>query len=138
MKRYVHLLCGLAVVALVLTGTAVANDDVTLEGSFVWARQDGDRTGDLTAVMTPGGEDEWSVAFHFTWEDEAHVYLGTASGSLSSGPLEGSAENDDDDHKLSFRFSGDFENGTFNGTHGFVTKDGSLKDGGTLTLVVVD
>lgn len=113
---------------------AVADDDVTLEGSFVWARDDGERTGDLTAILTPSGSSEWSVAFHFIWEDEPHVYLGDASGSLVSGLLEGSAENDDEDHKISFRFKGEFEDGTFNGVHSYVDDDGSLKEVGTLTL----
>lgn len=138
MKLRTQLLCGLAMLALALTGTAVADDDITLEGSFVWARNDGDRTGDLTAVMTPDGDNEWSVTFHFTWEEEDHVYLGTANGNLGSGSLTGTAKNDDDEHKMSFRFSGEFEDGTFTGTHGFVTEDGSLKEGGTLTLAIAD
>lgn len=134
MKRQTRLLFGLTVLALTLTGAAFAEGEVTLEGTFVWARDDGDRTGPLTAVMTPAGENEWTVAFHFTWEDEPHTYLGRASGTLGSGALAGTAENDNPDHPLSFRFSGEFEDGTFSGTHGFVQDDGSVKDGGSLTL----
>lgn len=113
-----------------------AEDAVTLEGSFVWARNDGDRTGPLTAVMTPDGDSEWDVAFHFTWEDEPHTYLGRASGTLGNGMLEGTATSDNPDHLLEFEFSGEFEDGTFYGTHGFVQEDGSLKDGGSLTLAL--
>ena len=134
MKRHTQIVCGILALALALTGAAFGEDDVTLEGSFVWARDDGDRTGALTAVLTPDGENEWKVAFHFIWEDEPHIYLGRATGGLGSGTLEGTAENDNPEHPLSFRFSGAFEDGTFNGTHGFVQDDGSVRDGGSLTL----
>ena len=135
MKRLIQLLSVVAVLALAIGGGgAFAEDDVTLEGSFVWARDDGERTGPLTAVMTPAGDDKWDVAFHFTWEDEPHVYLGHATGALGSGPLEGKAESDNPDHLLRFEFSGEFENGTFTGTHGFIQDDGTIRDGGTLTL----
>ena len=134
MKHHSRLLCGIAVLALFVTGTAVAANEVTLEGSFVWSRDDGDRTGPLTAVMTPDGDNQWKVAFHFTWEDEPHTYLGQATGTLGSGALEGTAKGDNPDREMNFRFRGEFENGTFNGTHTFVREDGSQRDGGTLTL----
>ena len=35
---------------------------------------------------------------------------------------------------MKFKFSGKFEDGTFNGTHAFVTKEGDTKDAGTLSL----
>jgi len=84
--------------------------------------------------MTPSGDGQWSVAFSFVWEDEPHVYHGQAAGSLEAGLLEGTAKNDDDDHKLSFRFSGEFEDGTFRDTHSYVKDDGTVKKLGTLTL----
>ena len=127
----------LAVAFGVLATTSVpvlAAGDVTLEGSFVWARDDGDRTGDLKAVFTPTGKNEWTVAFHFDWENKPHVYKGTARGSLSKGTLEGDVDNDNEEHPASFKFSGDFKRGTFNGTHGHINKEGELKDTGTLTL----
>ena len=140
MKQLVRLASGFAILSLVFTGAAVASDEVTLEGSFVWARDDGDLTGDLTAIMTPEGEggEKWSVAFHFVWEEKPHVYLGTASGGLDKGPLTGTAESDDPENRILFRFSGDVKDGTFTGTHGFVQKDGTLKDGGSLTLARTD
>ena len=138
MKRPAKLLCGSIALALALAGVVVANEAVTLEGSFVWVRTDSESSGDLTAVLTPNGENEWDVAFHFVWEDEPHTYLGQATGTLDTGAFEGTAENDDPDHPLSFRFSGEFEDGTFSGTHSCVQDDGSLRDGGTLTLSMPD
>ena len=134
MKRS-YLLLGLCLFStLPVAGFALDQEDVTLNGSFVWARDDGDRTGDLRAVFTPSKEHDWSVAFHFIWEDEDHVYLGTANGNLESGSLSGTAQSDGEERKLSFRFQGEFENGTFSGSHGWINKDGSLEHGGTLTL----
>lgn len=133
MKRKT-ILGGFAVLVLLMGGTASADDTVTLEGSFVWEREDGQSTGDLTAVLTPHQDSGWDVAFHFVWEDEDHTYLGQATGNLDAGPFEGTAENDNPDNKISFRFSGEFEDGTFTGTHGWIKDDGSLERGGRLTL----
>ncbi len=133
MNRTTKLVCGILALALALTGSAMADDEVTLEGSFVWARNDGDIEGDLTAIMTPSGDNEWTVAFHFIWEEEPKTYTGTATGELGTGSLEGTAESGDE-RDLNFRFSGQFEDGTFSGTHSFVQEDGSLQEGGTLTL----
>jgi len=133
MKPLTRILFGFALLSLALTGAVAAGENVTLEGQFVWARDDGDIPGDLTAVMTPSGENEWSVAFHFVWEEEDHTYKGTAMGSLDSGELKGNAVSDGD-REMNFRFTGTVEEGTFNGTHGFVNDDGEVRDGGTLTL----
>lgn len=115
---------------------AGTDDAVTLEGSFIWDRQGKEHTGDLEAVLTPAAaaDDEWTVAFHFTWEGEPHVFEGKAKGSVESGPLHGTAESDDESHKLSFQFRGDVEEGVFTGTHGYIKRDGSLQEAGTLTL----
>jgi len=109
-----------------------AGDDVTLEGGFVWEREEGNRTGDLTAILTPTGDGEWSVAFHFEWEDGPHVYTGTCSGSLD-GELSGDITADGS-HEMKFEFSGAFEDGTFSGTHNYVNEDGESTRRGTLTL----
>ena len=124
---------GLILVLVALGGTLAA-EDVTLEGSFVWERQDDNRDGDVRAVFTPTGENEWNVAFHFDWEDGPHTYKGTATGSLSSGELKGAVEADGGHRKMSFRFTGSFENSTFTGTHAFLDKEGELRHTGTLTL----
>ena len=99
MKSLVKALCGSLALALALAGVAIADGEVTLEGSFVWVRSDNEHTGALTAVLTPNGDNEWDVAFHFVWEDEPHTYLGRATGALGSGSFEGTAENDNPDSR---------------------------------------
>jgi len=133
MKRHYLLLVALAFCALP-TAAALAGDDITLEGGFVWTRSDGDQAGDLKAIFTPKGDAEWAVAFHFDWEDGPHVYAGTAQGSLTAGTLEGEVVNDSEDRKATFQFSGSFEDGTFTGTHRHLSKEGEYRDTGTITL----
>ena len=108
-----------------------AGDDVTLEGGFVWEREDGNHEGDLLATLTPTGEGEWAVKFEFDWEDGPHVYSGTCSGSLD-GEFSGDITSDGE-REMKFKFTGTFEDGMYSGTHSFVTEDG-LKPAGTLTL----
>lgn len=128
-------LFALGLITLFFFGTAAFAEDVTLEGSFVWARgADGDLGGDLTAILTPVEEDVWSVAFHFVWEEEPHVYLGRASGNIWDGPFEGEAQNDNEERKLTFLFAGAFEEGVFQGKHQFVREDGSEVDTGSFEL----
>jgi len=107
-------------------------DDVTLEGEFVWERDDGSEGGDLKATLTPTGDGEWDVSFEFEWEDGPHVYSGTCSGSLD-GELSGEITGDSD-RKPKFTFAGTFEDGKFNGTHKRIGRDGKLKATGTMTL----
>ena len=107
--------------------------DVTLNGQFVWARDDGDRTGDLKAVFTPTGENEWSVSFYFDWEDGPHVWSGTAKGSLTEGALKGEVNNDSEERPQTFRFSGSFTDGLFEGKHAGV-RDDKENELGSLTL----
>ena len=109
-----------------------AGDDVTLEGGFVWERDDGNQEGELKAILTPTAEGEWDVKFHFEWEDGPHIYTGTCSGSLD-GELSGDITSDGE-REMKFKFSGSFDDGTFTGTHNFVTKEGETKRAGTLTL----
>jgi len=125
-------LLGLAVLLVLAVAPTFAGDDVTLEGSFIWAREDGERNGALRAVFTPTGKGEWDVAFHFDWEDAPRVFSGTCSGSLD-GELAGNVVSDGE-RKMNFRFTGKFEDGTFSGTHGLVTDEGGIRDSGTLTL----
>ena len=123
--------------ALVLAAMpGFAADDVTLEGGFVWEREDGDHDGDLKAIFTPTGEGTWDVAFHFDWEDGPHVYTGDCSGSLD-GELEGNITGDGE-REMKFKFSGAFADGAFSGTHGFVTEEGEVKHSGTITLGSAD
>ena len=111
---------------------AFAGEEVTLEGGFVWEREDGNQEGDLKAIFTSTSDGEWEVAFHFDWEDGAHIYSGTCSGSLE-GELSGDIVSDGE-REMKFKFSGEFVDGQFTGTHGFVTEEGEIKNSGTLTL----
>ena len=131
MKRSICWIIFLGAILLV-AAPAVAGDEVTLEGTFVWEREEGNRDGPLKAVFTPSGDDAWSVSFHFDWEDGAHVYSGTCNGSLT-GELSGDVVSDGG-RSMSFKFEGSFEDGTFSGVHSFVTEEGEIKRAGTLTL----
>ena len=122
----------LGIIFLAAMPSFAGDDDVTLEGGFVWERDDGNHEGDLTATLTPTGDGEWSISFSFEWEDGPHVYTGSCSGSLD-GELSGSITADGE-RKAKFTFSGSFEDGTFSGTHKRVGRDGELKATGTLTL----
>ena len=128
----VRLLVVLAIV-IVAAGTAAADDEVALVGSFVWERSDKTLGGELDVVFTPSGTGEWMVAFQFDWEDEPHVFSGTAQGSLT-GDLTGNVASDDPGHPLKFEFKGAFLDGKFTGTHGYFNGKGELVDSGTLEL----
>lgn len=132
MHRIGHLMLGLVVCLTALGGTT-AGGDIRLEGDYVWHRENGNLDGTLEAVFTPAGENRWDVAFHFKFENKPHVWLGTAQGDLRSGALSGEVVSDDDE-EAQFRFEGTFENGKFKGTHGQVSRNGSLRDTGTLIL----
>jgi len=106
--------------------------EVTLEGGFVWEREDDNHDGDLTAILTPTADGEWSIAFHFDWEDGPHVYTGTCKGSLD-GEMSGDVTGDGE-RQMKFTFSGAFEDGTFSGISNFVSKEGEVRKAGTLTL----
>jgi hypothetical protein len=132
MKKAVRSLAVAAILVLAV-GICAAAEEITMKGGFVWEREDGNHDGDLTAVFTPAGDGQWKVAFHFDWEDGPHVYTGTCEGSLT-GELSGTVQSDGEDNTMNFKFDGEFQDGTFTGTHAFVTKEGEIKDGGTLTL----
>lgn len=140
MHRPTTLIALLALVALtalpvVAEGDAApAAEDVTKTGTYAWEREDKTIAGDLKAIFTPVADGEWKVAFHFDWDDGPHVYAGTAKGNLNQGELSGEVENDNEERKATFRFTGTVRKGTFNGTHAVLTKEGELKDMGKLTL----
>jgi len=132
MNLFIRLTAILAVLILAGGFAAMASEDVAMEGGYVWARDDGNKEGSLTATLTPDGDGKWNVSFSFDWEDGPHVYTGACEGSLT-GELSGNITSDGD-RKMNFKFSGAFEDGTFSGKHSFVNEDGTVKDGGTLTL----
>ena len=118
----------LAVLLLLLTvPTLGAEDSQTLKGSFAWSRGS---EGDLEAVFTPTGTDEWDVSFYFEFRGN-HVYSGTAQGSLTQGELKGTVQNED--KRRTFTFSGRITDDKFKGTHAETT-GGSSKTTGTMTL----
>ena len=123
----------LAVVAVAAL-PSLADDEVTLSGSFVWERPDKSTDGELEVVFTPAGKEQWIVVFNFDWEDEPRVFEGTAQGSLT-GDLSGNVASDDPGHPLKFEFKGAFSDGTFTGTHGYFNREGELVDSGTLEFV---
>jgi len=118
-------------VLVVIAVPGVAGERTNLSGSYIWERTDKTVEGELDVVLTPGDEGEWTVAFHFDWEGEPHVFEGTAKGSLT-GDLFGNVDSDDPGHPLKFEFKGAFSDGTFNGTHGYFNSKGELVDSGTL------
>lgn len=134
MKQFVRIALCVALLAVAF-GPSFAEGDVTLEGEFVWTRDDGDRTGPLKAIFTPAeGKNEWTVAFHFDWEDGPHVYTGTAKGNLKKGGLSGDVMTDNEERRGNFRFKGKFnKKGMFEGTHVSV-RDGEENPMGSLTL----
>lgn len=134
MKRF--LWPGLLGIFFLVTMPALAGEEASFSGSFVWERPDGERLeGELDVVFTPGDEGEWRVAFDFDWEGKPRIFEGTASGSLG-GDLIGNVASDDPSHPLKFEFKGAFSDGTFTGTHGYFNRDGELVDSGTLELAL--
>ena len=118
-----------AVLLMSLSLVTGADEPRTLKGSFEWT--DAGKTGDLSAVFTPTGEGKWDVAFHFEFRGKAHIYAGTAEGTLAGGDLKGRVLNDEKNR--TFSFTGAFTDGEFRGTHAEVGDDGEHATG-TLTL----
>lgn len=126
----------LALTALLLTtplAAADAAESQTLQGEFVWERQDGTVAGPLTAVFEPTAKGAWDVSFHFTFEDKDYVYTGTAEGSLSEGELKGNVMSDGDEPQP-YTFSGTFaKDGSFAGVHHYLGDEEARKTG-SMTL----
>ncbi len=121
----------IATILLPLLGqSAMADDTQTLTGEYVWTNRD--NKGDLKAVFTPTGKDGiWDVTFYFNFRGQPHEYAGSAEGSLSEGALKGVVKNEN--KKRTFTFAGEFEDGTFRGTHEETTPSRAGRTG-TLTL----
>jgi len=119
-----------AVLACVAALTVVnATESRTLRGEYQWDQRG--KGGDLEAVFTPTGDGAWDVTFHFEFRVKAHVYSGTAEGSLTEGSLSGKVFNEN--KKRTFLFTGSFEDGTFRGTHAEIHGD-DRQETGTLSL----
>jgi hypothetical protein len=116
--------------ALAIPIVAAEEDSTEFEGSFYWSGRN--RTGDLKAVFSSSTGGGWDVVFYFDWEDKPHVYTGTATGSLTDGDLSGSVFNEDKEYH--FTFSGQIDDGEFEGTHQMIGKDGKAIEMGTVEL----
>ncbi len=102
----------------------------TLSGTYMSQFQDAPEH--LRAVFTETEETgEWTVVFYFKFNGKNHEYAGTASGSLSEGPLQGTVHNESG--RRSFTFDGDVAEGTFRGETAETTR-GRRRDTGTLIL----
>ena len=128
MKRTTLLTLLALLLLLCLGGGASAADKRTLNGEYVWNQG---AKGDLEAVFTATGQDEWKVAFHFRFRGRDRTYRGVAEGSLSDGKLEGRVRNENE--RRTFTFRGEFEDGEFRGTHAETTGGGQRRTG-TLKL----
>ncbi len=129
MRKTALLVMAAAILSAVPVVTADEVETTTLTGEFVWGRRG--NSGDLEAIFIAAGEGEWTVDFHFFFRDKAHVYSGTAEGSLSEGTLRGTVQNEN--KQRTFTFEGEFQDGAFKGTHAEV-EDGEEHRTGTLEL----
>lgn len=125
------LVAGLVVAVMLLPMASSADTEGarTLTGRYFM--DSGDDTGALEAVFTPAGDGTWTVAFHFEFQNQPHLYIGTAQGSLTNGPLRGEVKVDHPD--ATFVFEGTVTDGTFQGIHGEL-QGGEPVPAGTLTL----
>lgn len=128
MKRMAMSLA-IALVLLSAQGVGATEDTETLTGEYVWSS--GGNSGGLEAVFTPTGEGTWDVAFHFSFRRQAHVYTGTALGSLNDGELKGKVLNEN--KRRTFTFRGTVEDGEFRGSHAEIA-NGRERKTGSLTL----
>jgi len=123
------------IVLFCLTGLPLLASDpdpVILKGHFVWEKNGPDKNGDLRAEFTQIKEGEWTVSFHFTWEQKPLIYTGLAKGSLKNGSLTGEVKSDNKKH--SYTFKGTVANGKLTASHNYLDDDGIVKDTGTFVL----
>ncbi len=102
----------------------------TLTGEYIWSSSNRG-PGELKAVFTPNGPDQWQVDFHFDWRGTPRVFSGEATGSLDGGKLEGEVRNSS--KQRTFTFQGKVADGVFEGTHAEI-EDGYPEKTGTMTL----
>ena len=87
--------------------------------------------GPVKATFTASGSRLWQVRFDFTFNGRSRTYEGTAEGSFAEGRIQGRVRNEYG--RRTFTFRGEFEDGTFRGTHAEV-KRGREAPTGTLVL----
>lgn len=121
------LLCLGLVPGAVTEPALAASGERTLSGEY----RSGFGDGPVEAVFTAAREGRWEVAFHFSHAGRDLTYSGEAEGSLDEGELRGRVETPDGGRRFTFR--GEFENGTFRGTHAELYRNQERRTG-TLTM----
>ncbi|MDH3785260.1 MAG: hypothetical protein OEV00_08030, partial [Acidobacteriota bacterium] len=111
-----------------VTETKPENDEITLQGEFVWGRGEAQP---IKAVFSPTGEDAYDVSFYFQFRGRDHVYTGTATGEMGTGKMSGNVLNDS--KVRTFTFEGQFDDGQFIGEHAETTA-GNENDTGSIWL----
>jgi len=100
----------------------------TFSGEYDWS--DGG-TGALSAEFTPSGDQQWKVEFRFGFNGRDSTWRGTAEGALEDGSrLTGTARW----KKRNWVFEATIENGTMNGTHTEIRRDGGRYETGTFAI----
>lgn len=112
-------------------GASVVPEKITFQGEYQW-RADPRNPGALKATFSPDGQGNYRVAFYFRFDGRKHVYRGTATGSLTEGPLKGKVKNERGNR--TFTFNGTVGNGRFWGDHGEINRYGKIYGTGTFTL----
>ena len=129
MKRFA-LFAGSLLILLAFVAAVSAGDPAkTMTGEYQWTQ--GNKTDDLKAVFTARGEGAWDVKFYFDFRNKAHVYTGSAEGSLTNGRLKGEVKNEN--KRRTFSFEGTVKDGAFHGNHAELD-DGDSYSTGTLNL----
>jgi hypothetical protein len=107
------------------------NDEITMVGKFTYNHQ-AKTLHDLTAVLKPAGDNQWTAVYTFKWDGAAKTYKGTIKGSLKNGEVNGTGAGDG----RSFSFEGTAASGvlTFKcyettGNMHKISGDGTLKPG---------
>ena len=129
MKKLVFALAMVLMLLPAVGSDANTEETQTLNGSYKWDQ--GDSEGALEAVFTPLTEDTWGVSFYFKFRGKPHTYTGTATGSLTDGPLSGEVKTEN--KRRTFSFEGTMKEGVFSGTHAELDEDEQYQTG-TLTL----
>ena len=99
---------------------APAPDQITLTGSFVWAKQ-APKTNELKAKLTPDGPQKWKAVYSFNnpLGGKPTVYTGTITGDLQNGPVKGTAINAEG--KRTFTLEGTAKDGVLTFDHAETT-----------------
>lgn len=102
-----------------------------LTGTFTSGFQDGPKS--VRAIFTPTDAGKFKVTFLFKFNGKDHAYVGSATGTLGEGELQGKVVSDGN-RRRTFTFKGEFnDKGVFTGKHAETTK-GRPNSTGTISL----